>query len=265
MEFEKKKPIVPGYTILKELGSGGCSRIYLGMKKGKEYVIKIFNETYSEHSRMNEINVNLYLGFLHRRLEGGFITEYNSGMDLFEILNRFPPKKMCVIMLEIVREVKKLHSKKIAHLDIKPENITINQHGEVSLIDYGFSRTWDEGISLKYGILMHKERECMGSTFYISPEMIKRECRDVVAADIYSLGITLYSLIESKYPFDGDGKMYMNNVLNREPLIISNQKYSEELRSEIMKMISRDPEKRPPLVSVENILLNKKDLLTEKE
>jgi serine/threonine protein kinase len=84
-----------------------------------------------------------------------------------------------------------LHSEGVAHLDLKPENFLVSYHG-VKLIDFDFShKVTDE---LNSGM--------KGTPSYRAPEWASKSMKDYKKADVYSLGVTLFTIVVGWAPFE---------------------------------------------------------------
>lgn len=94
---------------------------------------------------------------------------------------------------EILSAVEYLHSLRIAHLDLKPENVLVNDAGQAQLIDFSFAM---------FAFAPIPDRAC-GSVGYVAPEVLKK-CQpfDGMAADVFSLGIFLPAIFKGGPPFD---------------------------------------------------------------
>ena len=80
-----------------------------------------------------------------------------------------------------------MHSKGVAHLDIKPENIVIKDDGKnVRLIDFGLSRCCE-----KFGTL----KGCVGTPSFMPPEMKNGQSWNGYKADVWALGCTIYEIV----------------------------------------------------------------------
>lgn len=116
-------------------------------------------------------------------------------MDLLEPVEKFEESVTKGIFYQICLAVKACHDHDIAHLDIKPENILQSYEGNFYLADFGGARKiYDPNYEVE---------NIMITRAYSAPEL-----RDVgslqihpLAADIWSLGIVLFSLLTGAWPF----------------------------------------------------------------
>lgn len=89
--------------------------------------------------------------------------------------------------MQVMQQLEKIN---IVHRDIKAENILINEaKDELKLIDFGFSRIFEEGKMMK---------TACGSPNYSAPEILAKQSYDPIKADIWSAGIVLYLMLCGK-------------------------------------------------------------------
>ncbi|XP_014680785.1 PREDICTED: PAS domain-containing serine/threonine-protein kinase-like isoform X2 [Priapulus caudatus] len=123
------------------------------------------------------------------------MEQHGLGMDLFEFIDRRPllDEPICsYIFQQIVSAVAYLHNLGIIHRDIKDENIILNEEFHCKLIDFGAAAY------LKPGKLFNK---FFGTIEYCSPEVILGNKYNGPELEMWSLGITLYTLLFGENPF----------------------------------------------------------------
>lgn len=87
-----------------------------------------------------------------------------------------------------------LHAKKWLHNDVKPDNMIIAPSGHLTLIDLGFASRVDEKTPQVW----------RGTLEYSAPETFASSAQATGAADVYSLGVSLYQWLVGATPFTGD-------------------------------------------------------------
>jgi serine/threonine protein kinase len=120
------------------------------------------------------------------------------------------------ILSTLVRAVAYLHKRKVAHLDLKPDNVIINLHtNRVQLIDFGLS-------------CMKLVCNPSGTLEYMAPEVAKiiggrkkqMTLQEAMMADSWSIGVMLYQLVNKENPFKFTGdKLYFLGAKLKQDLI----------------------------------------------
>jgi PAS domain S-box-containing protein len=147
------------------------------------------------------------------------------------------------IAIGIVDILNEVHHNKIIHMDINPNNILINNEGEIKLADFGSS------------IFLTREKEqekspdqLEGTIAYISPEQTGRIHKTVdYRADYYSLGVSFYELLTGRLPFDSSDKLEIIYAhIAKKALSPSkvNEHIPQAISNIIMKLMSKMPEDR---------------------
>jgi len=91
---------------------------------------------------------------------------------------------------QLIEGIEYIHSKKVAHLDLKLENLLIGEDFLLKIVDFDLAQEVGETVLISGG-----------TRDYRAPEIIERFCKDFFAADIYSAGIILYVLMTGEFPF----------------------------------------------------------------
>jgi len=156
------------------------------------------------------------------------VMEYATGGDLFEFLRSRPDSRLSEgealrIFKQMLEAVDHCHKKHVVHRDLKPENILLDDKLNVKIADFGFSRTFDPDGSLL--------STCCGSVGYAAPELLIGEKYIGPAADVWSLGVILYTSICGTGPFQREDEGISKKVEER---MLSGNYIRSPLLSEFM-------------------------------
>jgi serine/threonine protein kinase len=154
---------------------------------------------------------------------------------------KLPESTVKVIAIRILNALKYLHSQRICHRDIKPENILVlddkNDGTNVKLADLGFAKQLkaDENCT-----------EYLGTLDYAAPEIINGIPYNE-SIDIWSLGVTLFTLLSGKTPFPRVPEVTLRYCISRGSYMFPANQWkgiSEDAKDLIKHMIQVDPIKR---------------------
>ncbi len=93
------------------------------------------------------------------------------------------------------------HAQGIVHRDVKPENIFVQDNGQIKVLDFGLARSWDG--SPVIGANATQVHMVVGTPHYSQPEQLKTRVL-TPASDVYSLATILYELLSAHSPFHPD-------------------------------------------------------------
>ena len=227
------------FEILDYIGSGSESKVFKVKEKksNKMVTMKMINKQKGEKKNLNEyiishklkhMNVIDYYGAIEIKKEelDCMIIEYAKFGNLREFQKNIIQKNylsetlLCFITYQILKGLKYIHMCKIAHLDLKPQNIIINDYLNVKIIDFS--------VSLSYSKIKTKEIQLplVGTSFYMAPEIVWNKTikvKDLNKVDLFSLGVILYNLAFDEYPFDLD----YEDIKNIE---VISEKYKRKLK-----------------------------------
>ena len=122
--------------------------------------------------------------------------EYVSGGELYTLLEKkgkLPEREAKKYFYQILTAVEYSHNQKVVHRDIKPENVLLDEKKNIKLGDFGFCSVMRDGEFLT---------TACGSANYASPEVISSQKYSGAEADIWSLGVLLFTLLAGALPFD---------------------------------------------------------------
>ncbi|MFA1537848.1 serine/threonine-protein kinase [Actinomadura monticuli] len=116
--------------------------------------------------------------------------------DLLKAEGRLPPARVAQIGLHLLDALRAAHQAGITHRDIKPANVLL-EDDRVVLTDFGIAAVEGDATLTGTGAVL-------GTPAYMSPEQVRGE-EVTAAADLWSLGATLYTAVEGRPPFEGAG------------------------------------------------------------
>jgi len=181
-------------------------------------------------------NIILLLDSFETTHEFCMITEFAQG-ELFEILeddHNLPENEVRKIAQQLVHALYYLHSHRIIHRDMKPQNILISANGIVKLCDFGFARSMSSNTIVLTSI--------KGTPLYMAPELVQ-ELPYNHTVDLWSLGVIVYELFVGTPPF------YTNSIYTLIQLIVKDPvKYpdnmSAEFKSFLQGLLNKSPNER---------------------
>jgi serine/threonine protein kinase len=139
-----------------------------------------------KHTHTHPHNANaLRSDAFETRAEFCVVTEFAQG-ELFEVLeddNCLPEPEVAAIARQLVAALHYLHSHRVIHRDMKPQNILIGARRTVKLCDFGFARAMSASTLVLTSI--------KGTPLYMAPELVQEQPY-THAVDLWSLGVILY-------------------------------------------------------------------------
>lgn len=257
------KQFLEPYEIIKELGKGGFSIVYLAKEKatGRLVAIKVIEKDdenttalKTELSIQREFEspyiVNI-LSYFEDESHFLLVIEYVNGGELFDAIvnngaySEFDAAKM---VQQILIGLKVLHDNNVIHRDLKPENLLISVDdatGEttVKISDFGLAGIFsDEKIS-----------QYCGTEGYAAPEIMNNVPYDS-SVDIWSLGVIVYILLCGFRPFESDDRYELYQQVTSGKVEFPSPEWddiSKEAIDFVSSMLKIDPAQR---ITIENAL-----------
>jgi len=191
--------------MVRLIGRGTFSQVYLSedLQTGESIAVKVMDLRRFEDEFNSEVSIMMKLshqGIDVRYLSSEIDEENETGyiyMDfvpfptLSEYMESFSyglkEHHALVIFQNLLKSIEEIHSCRVAHKDLKPENIFVDPDSyDVSVIDFGLSSLVDTN---------SKDKTFCGSPLYMAPEMLNKEAYDPILADIWSIGVILYEML----------------------------------------------------------------------
>ncbi len=167
------------------------------------------------------------------------VLEYIEGTSLRQkIRNGLKLDEALRIMRDILSGVSAAHAQNIAHGDIKPANILINQEGSAKVADFGLAHFADARQSGDSGLC--------GTPQYMAPEYIETRQHTIVS-DVFSIGLVCYEMLTGKSAVNGDDIYQILNQIANEKISAPstvNAAIDERLDDLLLKSLSKDTEQR---------------------
>jgi len=264
-------PMIEGFRILEELGSGALSTVYKAVEEplGRTVALKVLKATIALSSpfasqlerearvlaELSHPNIGLLYSFVRTDTRMMLVLEYLDGWSLATLLQKrptVPPDAVAAIGASVARGLAHAHSRGIVHRDIKPANVLVSRRGDVKVFDFGIAQHspgTDEPERLS-PVRLH-DVAAFGTPAYMSPEQILGENVDA-RSDVFSLGVVLYQLVCGARPFergDDTDRRPAAHRIRRDPPVPLHRRAPEvplALERLIMRAIEKLPADRFP-------------------
>jgi serine/threonine-protein kinase len=267
------------YEIQEKVGIGGMATVYKGRNKkdGRQIALKIPQEKYVGDPR--------FVRRFHREAEllahldhPGIVKVYDhgnqgdthyiamefldgEGLDRLIESKRLSIKSIVEVMYRVAEALQHIHAQGIIHRDIKPGNIMVlkNAVREDGSVDPRGVRLMDFGIAAgKVLTRLTITGARIGTPVYMSPEQAKGQRIDH-KSDIYSFGVVFYEALCGQPPFQGAYEAVIHQQITQMPAPPKqvNPEIPRVLSDLVFKMLEKDPEKRPGLEAVLEVLRGK--------
>ena len=256
------------YDLEKKIGKGSFGRVFRAFDKEekKKVAIKIVSINKKNKTEikgaLNEVRilasitskyiVNYYEAFVNpSQTQLWIVMEYMPGGDLCHLINSLKKKNKKLseddiwkYLLQILKGIRDLNSKKIIHRDIKPANIFLDEDLKILKIgDMNVSKV------LKNENLTDT---AIGTPYYLAPEIWNRELYDE-KCDVFSLGCLIFELASFQHPFEANSTHELHSKVQNSKTPNIPWEYSSELNSIVKKCMTKNPLERP---TAEELLQN---------
>jgi calcium/calmodulin-dependent protein kinase kinase 2 len=131
-----------------------------------------------------------------------------------------------------------VHAQGIVHRDIKPDNLLLTEDDVLKIVDFGVSEMFERADQMRTA-------KSAGSPAFLPPELCVAKHGDVSgkAADIWSMGVSLYCLRYGRIPFEHDGVLDMFEAIKKDSIHLPLDE-DEDFLDLMRRLLEKDPEKR---------------------
>ncbi|HKS22355.1 MAG TPA: sigma 54-interacting transcriptional regulator [Thermoanaerobaculia bacterium] len=236
-------------TVLKETPAVAVYRVF-DVSDKRDETIKILRHELSEPQQLLRFKAEFatLAGLEHPSivkvfdfglLDDGFpyfTMEYFAGRKISEFFDGQNWDALYDVILQIASGLHHIHHLGIIHLDLKPSNILVSDHGQAKIMDFGVAVESHQVL----------DRQIRGTLHYMAPEVLRQDRVDS-RADLYALGMTLYETVTGALPAYGKQqieviRLHLDGEI-RPPSSI-NPRVPDALEQIIMKLLEKDPRHR---------------------
>ena len=205
------------YRLLRLLGSGGMSSVYLAEHAS------LHNKVAIKVLPVKRVNKTSYLARFEREAQSSarlnhphiarafdldssgaihfIVMEYIDGTDLHARVKKdgpLPVREAADFIRQAALGLHYAHEEGLVHRDIKPANLMVDTRGHIKILDLGLALANDDEDG---SLTKEHDEKVLGTADYLSPEQARNSHLADRRSDIYSLGCTLYYLLVGRAPF----------------------------------------------------------------
>ena len=256
------------YTIVRELGGGGMSRVFLAEDNAlqRAVVIKVLHPELAAGVNADRFNREVLLS---ARLQHPHIVPVLSAGDLAglpyyimpfvkgdSVRARIASGPMSVvevadILADVAKALAYAHDEGVVHRDIKPDNILLSG-GAATVADFGIAKALSSARAQSSDSALTSLGTSLGTPAYMAPEQVAGDPDTDHRADIYSLGCVAYEMLTGKPPFaDKSPQQTLAAQVMEVPTPVAERRKDVPpmLAALVMRCLEKEPSKRPQSAS----------------
>ncbi len=255
--------IFKGYQVLDKIKDGSVGTVWRAQDaRGRAVALKqlalkhaavpgkrrTFEREARITSRFDHKNIIKICEYVPADPQPFFVMEYFESENLKFSMMRLPERvdgREFSILSQVARALAHVHSRRIIHRDMKPENVLVSAKSEVRLIDFSLAMT-------RMDRLLRFRKRVEGTPQYMSPEQVRGEAGDE-RSDVYSFGVMAYELLAKRPPLTaGNPHGLLEKHLKETPPPMRTYvpTIAPDLDRFVLTMLAKDPDRRPPHMAV---------------
>jgi hypothetical protein len=257
------QPIGRRYRLTERLGSGAHGEVWLAedTELGRLVALKRLrsNDPRSVAERQHALHreARMLAQLAHPNVvsvhdvvvdsdELWLIMEYVSAGSLAD-LGRTALERSARFAAQLADVLAAMQRKGMLHCDIKPSNVLLGEDDRIILSDFGLSRLPDGAFTLP------ADGQIVGTPEFMAPELAAGESEPTPASDVFSLGATIYALVEGHSPYGETSSAQQVLRLAAQGVVIKPRR-AGMLTPLLTRMLDRDPARRPTAAQVRDEL-----------
>src|SRR4051812_43454006 len=253
------------YTIERELGGGGMSRVFLAEESRlrRKVVVKVLSPELAAgiSAERFEREIQLAASLMQANIVPVLSTGESNGLPYYtmpfvegeSLRSRvareggIPAGEVPGILRDVSRALAYAHERGVVHRDIKPDNVLLSG-GAAVVTDFGIAKAIAAARGEAAGATLTQFGTSIGTPAYMSPEQAAGDPNVDHRADIYSLGCMAYELLSGQLPFGNRTPQRMLAAHMGEvpkPLLEVAPMTAPTLAALVMSCLAKDPSARP--------------------
>ena len=253
------------YTIDRELGGGGMSRVFLATENrfNRKVVVKVlspdlaagvsaerFEREIQLAARLQQANIVPLLATGDTNGLPYFTMPFVEGESLrarIAVHNKFSITETVSILRDVARALSYAHAAGIVHRDIKPDNVLLS-HGAAVVTDFGIAKALSDARTETGASSLTQTGTSLGSPAYMAPEQVAGDPNVDHRADIYAFGCMGYELLAGEQPFSADTpqQIFAAHLMQKpRPIESLRPDVPRSLAVVIMRCLEKAPADRP--------------------
>lgn len=260
--MRSRQLIAERYRLEERLGAGGMGVVWRAtdLELDRTVALKRSHAADGEHggsqtrrearlgAGLNHPNVITVFDVLLFGEDRWLVMEYLNARNLDELIEAdgpLPPEQVARIGLQLAAALTAMHEAGLVHRDVKPGNVLVTERGVAKLTDLGIAR-WTEETRTGSGSLD-------GTPGFLAPEVARGEAGET-AADVFSLGATLFAAVEGVSPWGRTTVSPYGQVHRAAGYQIEPQRQAGSLGPVLEALLRKRPGDRPGAAEAEAML-----------
>ena len=259
-----QKTLGDNYTLERELGGGGMSRVFVAVEEslGRQVVVKVLPTEMAGQVSIERFKREIRLAASLQQAnivpvlsagDAGEVAYYTMPFVRGESLrarlaakSALPIAECVAILRDVARALAFAHAEGVVHRDIKPENILLSG-GTAVVTDFGIAKAIAASSTPAVAPTLTQMGLALGTPAYMAPEQAVGEEVDH-RADLYSLGVVAYEMLTGASPFAGrspQGMLAAHAIEAPEPIARKRPDVPPRLASLVARCLAKEQRERP--------------------